>query len=72
MKKFKNFIRLILHVKFQIFKRKNIKIIVIDDEERSENELLLKKHLNETFFLSTRFYSIKFFFFKFNDIVKYF
>ena len=62
MKKFKNFIRLILHVKFQIFKRKNIKIIVIDDEERSENELLLKKHLNETFFLSTRFYSIKFFF----------
>ena len=62
MKKLKNFIGLLLHVKFKIFKRKNIKIIVIDDEERSENELLLKKHLNKTFFLSTRFYAINFFF----------
>ena len=67
MKKLKNFIGLLLHVKFKIFKRKNIKIIVIDDEERSENELLLKKHLNKTFFLSTRFYAINFFF-KFKDI----
>ena len=62
MKKLKNFIGLLLHVKFKIFKRKNIKIIVFDDEERSENELLLKKHLNKTFFLSTRFYAINFFF----------
>ena len=62
MKKLQNFLRLLLNVRFKIFKKKNIKIIVLDDEEKSENRILLKKHLNKTFFLSTRFYAINVFF----------
>ena len=63
MEKLKNFIRLLLHVKFKILKKRNIKIIVLDDEEKSENIKLLKKHLNKVFFIPTRFYAINFIFF---------
>ena len=72
MKKLINFIRLLSHVKFKIFKKKNIKIIVLDDEEKSENRILLKKHLKKTFFLTTRFYAINIIFLNFEILINTF
>lgn len=62
--KFKIFLSLLLKLKFRLFlKKKNYKIVVIDDEEKSENKLLLEKHLDKVFFLTSRFYHLKYFYY---------
>ena len=59
MLKIKKFFELLINVQFTRFKEINTKIVVLDDEERFENEALLKNYLNQTYFIPTRIFAIK-------------